>query len=309
MRLLASLAACSVILTGMARAGPVEPGDISQDAKWFGHINVQAIHSMEIVQELRAKMDKDDRLKHRMREVSEKIGMNPMEDLLAVTVYATQYEGDFGVGLFYVKNVNSKKLLGVLKEKHPGHETGHHGDRALYSWTVKHRRGEMKLTSAFASKKLIVIGADEGHVKAALDVLDGKKHGMNADSPLVAGASRNSFFVSNALDVPDDYRAKTKCPVLKRCTAASVNWTEKNGQLKAKYVFTFDSEKSASGIKVMIDAAITMGRMRFGKMEAVEKLLAGLKYKAKGEVFTLTWKTTTDDIRAAVKEAMESRRH
>jgi hypothetical protein len=42
--------------------------------------------------------------------------------------------------------------------------------------------------------------------------------------------------------------------------------------------------------------------MRFGKVEAVKTVMDGLKYKAKGEVFTLTWKATTDDIQAAITE-------
>ena len=309
MRSLAFLVTCSLVLVSVAQAGPVVPGDISQDAKWFGHISIEAIQSMEIVQEFRAKMDKDGRLKHKMREVSEKLGMNPMEDLLAVTVYATQYEGDVGVCLFYVKNVDPKRMLAVLKEKHPGHETSRHGDRTLYSWTLKHPHGEMKLTGTFASKKLIVIGADEGHVKAAIDVLDGKKHGLSKDSLLLAGASKKSFFVSNALHVPDDYREKTKCPILRQCTAASVNWTEKKGKITAKYVFTAESEKTANGFKTIVDAAVAIGGMRFGKMEAFKEMMAGLKYKVKGEVFTLTWKTTTDDIQAAVNRASQSWRY
>ena len=309
MRRFVLLVTCSLVLSSVAQAGRVVPGNISQDAKWFGHVNIEAIHSLEVVQEFQAKMDKDDRFKENMREMAGKIGLNPMEDLLAVTIYATQYEGDVGVGLFYVKKVDAKKMVALLKKEHPDHETSRYGDRTLYSWTVKHRRGEMKLTGTFASKKLIIVGAGEEHVKAALDVLDGEKPGLTKDSPLLAGASKRSLFVSNALDVPDDYRETTKCPILRKCTTASVNWTEKKGTITAKYVFTAESEKTANGFKGIIDAATAMGRMRAGKMEAVEKMMAGLQYKVKGEVFTLTWKTTIDDIRAAVNEAMESWGH
>ena len=305
MRRLALLVTFSLGLASFAQAGPVVPGNISADAKWFGHINVEAIHSMEIVQELRTKMDKGGRLKDRMQRFSQQIGMNPMEDLLAVTIYATQYEGDVGVGLFYVKNVDRKKLLSVLEERQPDHETSQHGDRTLYTWTVKHRRGEMELTATFASKKLIVIGAGEGHVKAALDTIDREKDGLDADSPLLAGASKKSLFVSNALDVPGDYREKTNCPVLRKCTAVTVNVAEKKGTLTGKYVFTADSEETASGFKGIVDAAMAMGRSRAGDGEAVKKVMDGVKSKVKGEVFTLTWKTTTDDIQAAVRQMME----
>ena len=49
MRRLALLVTFLLVLAAVAQAGPVVPGDISEDAKWFGHVNVQAIHSVEIV--------------------------------------------------------------------------------------------------------------------------------------------------------------------------------------------------------------------------------------------------------------------
>ena len=263
MRRFALLSTFSLALASIAQAGSVVPGDISRDAKWFGHVNVEAINSMEVVEQFRAKMDKDGRLKKRMHELSDQIGINPMEDLRGVTIYATQYEGDVGVGLFYVKNVDRKKMIAALEKRQPDHKSSRYGDRTLYTWTVKHPRGQMELTGTFASKKLIVIGSDQGHVKAALDVLDGKKDGMRKDSPLLTVASKRSLFVSNALDVPEEYQQSTKCPVLRRCKAASVNWSAKKGAIKAKYVFTTESEDTARGLKGMIDAGMAMGSMRF----------------------------------------------
>jgi hypothetical protein len=305
MRSLALLVTFSLAFPSFAHAGPVVPGNISADAKWFIHVNVEAINSMEVMQELRGKMEEDGRLKDRMQGVSQRIGMNPMEDLLAVTIYATQYEGDVGVGLFYVKNVDRKKLLSVLEESQPDHETSQHGDHTLYTWTVKHRRGEMQLTACFASKKLIVIGSDAGQVKAALNTIDGEDDGMDADSPLLAGASKKSLFVTNALDVPGDYQKTTKCPVLRKCNAASANLTEKKGRIGAKYVFTVESEETASGFKGIVDAGLAVGRSRAGDGEAVGRVLDGIETKVKGQVFTLTLKTTTDDIRDAVKQMMD----
>jgi len=302
-------AVCLLFVSSVAQAGPVVPGDIAHDAKWFGHINIEAVHSMEAVQDLRAKMEENDRVKDRMAEMAKKTGVNPAEDLLGVTIYATQYEGDVGVGLFYLKKFDAEKLVAMLKEKHSDVQTSNHGDRVLYTWLVKHRRGEMELTGAIASENLIVIGAGEAEVKAALDVIGGKKDGLEADASLLAAASKNSLFASNAIDVPSDYQKTTKCPVLKKCDAASVNWMEKKGKITAKYEFTTKSEEMANGFKGIIDGAIAMADLRIKKMDAVKKVLDGLKYKAKGNVFSVTWKTTTDDIEAAVKQAMESRRH
>lgn len=233
--------------------------------------------------------------------------MNPMEDPLAVTIYATQYEGNVGVGLLYVRQFDRKKMLGLLKEKHPDHKTIKHGDRTLCTWTAKHHGKEMALAGAFASDQLIVVGADAEHVKAALDVLDGKKPGLEKDAALLQGGAKNALCVSRAIEVPDDYRKTTKCPVLRKCTAAFAQWSEKKGQITGKYELIADSEETARNFKAIVDGLKAIANLRCGEMEAVKNLMAGLKYRAKGNSFTLTWKISIDDVQAAVKQAMEAK--
>ena len=156
--------------------------------------------------------------------------MNPMEDVLGATLYSNRYGGHVGVGLVYVKKLDRQKMVGLLKEKHPDHKTSEYGSRTLYSWTVGHHGKKMDLTGTFASDTLIVIGADAEQVKAALDVLDGKKPGLAKDAPLIKGIPKTALFASRGIDVPEDYRKTTRCPVLHNCKAASAVWTEKDGR-------------------------------------------------------------------------------
>jgi hypothetical protein len=242
-----------------------------------------------------------------MQWVTDRLGMNPMEDVLAVTLYATQYEGDVGVGLLYVKQVDREKMLAVLREKHPDHQTSEYAGRQLYTWNVKHRRAKMELTGTFASDTLIAIGAGADHVKVALDVLDGQKPGLTGDAPLLQGVTEKALFVARAIDVPDAYRESTKCPVLRQCRAAFARWTEEAGAITADYELTAASAEKAESFQAIVSAAMAMGRLGLGKMESVQKLLDGVQFDAEGDVFWLTWKTTTEDIQAAIREVMSKR--
>jgi hypothetical protein len=302
------LSVVALVSASVAQAGPVVPGHIASDARWFGHVNVEKIRSLPMMQECKAKWQADSRCQGHVKAMAEKLGMNPMEDLLGITLYSTQYEGEVGVCLFYIKAVDKKKMVAFFKEKCPDHETMKYGDRTLYRWTAKHRAKEMTLTGAFASKTLIVIGADTKHVQAALDVVDGKKDGLKEDAELLAGLSDNALFVSRAVDVPEDYRKTTKCPILRNCSEAFAQWTESEGQIKGEYRFTTDTEGTAQNYKAIVDGFMAMARLHCGDKEAAMKVLGGLKCTAKGNAFVAVWKTTTDDVRAAVEQVMKHKR-
>ena len=121
-----------------------------------------------------------------MQELAKKLGMNPIEDVLGATLYADSY-GKIGVGLIYVKRLDRERMVNFLREKHPDYRTSEYGSRLLYMWTDGHHGQKMDLTGTFASDRLIVIGAGAEQVKAALDVLDGKKPGLADDASLIKG--------------------------------------------------------------------------------------------------------------------------
>lgn len=293
------------VLTSVAQAGPLEPAQVAADAKWFGHVNVEAIGAVPLVKECRQQCEKNEHAKAKIKEVTDKLGMNPMDDLLGITVYATQYEGDVGVGLFSVRKMDREKLVALFKQKHPDHKTAEYAGRTLYTWTEHHHGKEMTLTGTFANDKTILIGADAEHVKAALDVLDGKKPALAKDAPLIQGLAKNALFVSRAVDVPAEYRQTTKCPVLRVCSAASVQWTEKGGQLSGKYDLTADSPETAKNLKAAVDGMKALVELRFGTLESVKKVLSGVQCKAKDNLFSASVKVSLGDLRAAAEDVKQ----
>ena len=198
--------------------------------------------------------------------------------------------------------------MNLLREKHPDHKTSEYGSRLLYTWTVGHHGKKMDLTGTFASDRLIVIGADAEQVKAALDVLDGKKPGLAKDAPLIKGIPETALFASRGIDVPEDYRKTTLCPVLHNCKAASAVWTEKDGQITGKYEFTTVSEETAKSFKAIVEGFKAMGELRYSDIPAVKKVMDGLKVEAQGALFTATFTTSTGDVEAAVKAVMDKRK-
>lgn len=308
MKRFVALSAIVLLSAGFVSAGPIVPKDIGADAQWFGHVNCEALRSMELVQDFKDKCPVYQQCQAKMEELAKKLGMNPMDGVLGATLYSNRYGEQIGVCLIYVKKLDQPKMIGLLKEKHSDYKTTKYGSRTLYSWTDGHKGKRMELTGTFASDTLIVIGADAGQVKAALDVLDGKKPGLAKDGPLLKGIPKKALFASRGIDVPETYRKTTRCPVLHNCKAATVAWTEKDGQITGKYEFATVSEETAKNFKAIVDGFRAMGELRYSDIPAVKKVMDGLKCSAKGDSFTATFITSTADVESAVKAVLERKK-
>jgi len=239
-------------LPTVAAAAPVDPAHVSADAQWFLHLDIEAIGDMEIVQQWKAKIETKDRYKKMAERASEKLGMNPAEDLLGVTIYADKYEGETGVVLIYVQNVDREKMNELFNEKHPDHKTTKYGKRTIATWTAKHKHKEKEVSGTFASDGVILLASSVSEAKAALDVIDGKAKGLGEDSELLADVAKNPLLVSRAIDVPKDYRGLTKCPVLRLCTDAFAQWTADDGEIMGHYVLKAESPDIAENFKTIV---------------------------------------------------------
>jgi hypothetical protein len=249
-----------------------------------------------------------------MKELWHKLGMNPTEDVLGVTLYSTRYADRTGVGLFYVKNLDREKVLGLLKDKHPNVQTSQYGDRSLYTWAAgghgKKKQGQkIKLTGAFARDSLVVIGTDAEGVKAALDVLDGKKPGLAKDAALLQGIPESALIAARGLDIPEEFGKTTTCPVVHNLKAATVVWTENQGEIAAKYEFTTTSEAVAKNFKAVVDGLKALAQLRHGDVPAIMKVVDGLTAEAQGDTFTASLKVSTEELEAAINAMIEQKKH
>lgn len=294
-----------VAVAGIAQAAPLVPAHLPSDAKWVIHVNLEQVRSSDLVEPWREKWEKHERVQEKIKEATEKMGLNPMKDLLGATVYDTKYGRHNGVALIHLSKSDPKKMVALFEKKHPDHKTTKVGDRTIYSWKVKSRRhGEHGMAGTFANDNTIVLSRSVDEVKNALAVIDGKSKAMAADGDLVDGLAKKSMMVARAIDVDPEYMKVTRCPVLKRCTSATVQWLERKGNLVGRYAFETESEDTAKDFKAVVDGLKGLAALRFGSDKEVSKVLDGLNAKAKGKELNITFKASTEDILTAAKKHM-----
>ena len=308
MRIL-SLAAMAVLcLSTAASAAPLVPAHVPADAKWVSHINLDAVRGMEMVSKWREAYTKREGYQQKVDWMAENIGMNPMEDLLGVTIYDTEYARHNGVVLMHLTAGHRKKIEAAFDKHKKEHTSSKHAGRTLTTWTERAgRHGEHEVTGCFANDKTIVLGRDPERVKAALDVIDGKQDSLAKDSPLLAGFPKKAIVATNVMDVDAEYQKVTRCPVLKNSQAASFSITQKGDKTRMSCRLETKSDEQAQGYADVVQGLRAMAQLRQGDDEASARVMNGLKVKAKGSTFNVTWQASNEDIHAAVKSGMARR--
>lgn len=228
--------ALGLVLGRSAAAEPLQPKQISADARWVLHLNIDAFRKTALAAHIREEHLDNPEAQQRLAMVQEKLGVNPREDLHGVTLYGHSYQPRHGVALVAV-NYDREKLLGLL-EKKPNHSTSKYRDYTLHTWTKKgrHKKHEQDadharhrdenaadkndkkradkhkdkdhkgrkrprtITAAFL-ENTIVVGSTPQAVQQALDVLDGKQPALGEDSPLLAERLDGTVFYGAATDL------------------------------------------------------------------------------------------------------------
>ncbi|MFN0196976.1 MAG: hypothetical protein ACKVT0_09525 [Planctomycetaceae bacterium] len=292
-------------ISSLAQAGGLMPAHVDADAKWVAHLDLEAIHAVPPVKEIREKFLKKERVQEKIEEATEELGMNPAEDILGATLYSTGYKHHKGVAVIYVRKLDREKLLELFDEKHPDHESSEYGDRTLYTWTAEHHHHEQEMTGTFVSDTAIIIGSGIDDVKSALDVIDGKKPGLAGDAKLLAGKAENDLVYFKAVDVPGDLCKSEKHAMLKTITGVTAQWQYTDGSVKAHYEIESKSAENVQSVKAIIDGVKAMGTLRYQELKDVLKVINGLSAEANGTTLTVNFSSSIDDIKAGVKQAKE----
>ncbi|HNS10329.1 MAG TPA: hypothetical protein PKN29_11545 [Candidatus Ozemobacteraceae bacterium] len=304
------LVLCLFVLAGSSLiAGPVVPADIDAKAVWYGHTDMEAIMQMPLVKEFHKSASEKQRGKSVFAQLCYKVGMQLMGEFLSATMYATQYEGDFGVVLLKFKSdLPKENLHAIFAQKYQKRTETSFGNRTVYSWNMRCGRKHIRLSGCFVNDRQILIGIDLHHVKRALEVLDGKQPAMNAHNPLFKGLTPGTLFVSRALDVPAAYQMSTFCPILRHCREAFARWTCLGKTVRGRYEFQATDSDKAELYQQAVEGMKAMFTLRFADFDKVMQLLEGFSNVQEGRAVILTWEGTTDQIKEAIEQIRQKMR-
>jgi hypothetical protein len=275
MRVCFALTAAVVLaLAGLAQAGPFDAKEVSADAKWAAHLDVDALLASNLVKKAREQIIKEHPgLDAKLAAIRNLFRFDPLADLHSITIVGTQLKKDTGVAIIHAKV--DQKLLTDMVKTNPGYEATAYGKYELHTWLKdggpKHDHG------VFFKPDVIVMGASIDEVKAALDVLDGTKPNISAEYAKLASAiPPGTILIAGAKDLAEA-NLHPESPLSKQVDSALLVAGESQGQMFVRATLNVKDAETAKKIKAVADGAGALITLVKSDDADLMKLISGVK--------------------------------
>lgn len=184
---------------GSLQAGPLELGQVSGDAKWLVHLDVDAMRESSLMEKAYlAGTQQWTELESLLAIACAEVGVDPRVDLHGITVFGTKLGKLEGVAIVDAK-MNPKAMVARAMAE-SGYTSTKYGGHEIHAWTD----GEETVAGAFFRPSLLVVARSDKEVRHALDVLQGKAPSLTGKPrPLAAKAEAGTMLLAWAEGLAD----------------------------------------------------------------------------------------------------------
>lgn len=282
-----------LMLAGLAQAGPLDTKQISADAKWAAHLDVDALVASNMFKKVQAQAIKDHpQLEAQLRAFRNLFRFDPLTDLHGITVYGAQLKKETGVAVIHAK-VDQKLLLDLVKAN-PSYQGGTYGKYELHAWKdhAKHQN------AAFFKPDVIVFGASTDELKAAIDVLEGTKPSLAGDSgALLPGL----IFYARARDL-GEASLHCKSPLSKQVDSAVLMLGENKGEMGLRVSLTAKDAETAKHMKAVADGALSLATLTKVDDSDAMKLIGAVRTTLADKAVTVEGSAPVDLIWSLIQK-------
>ena len=292
--------AVAVILCSAAllRAEPVNFSQVSADAKWVAHLDLDAVRASTVLPKVREKiLEKHKEAAEHLEKFKEIWKFNPCTDLHGVTLYGRQIKKDTGVAIVHAK-VDQQALLEKAKAA-PDHRTSTYGKYELHTWIhAKGTKHERTMTGVFFKPDTIIFGGSTAEVMAALDVLDGKQPNVVGKSSVLAAAvPPGAIVVARAVGLADA-DLPCKSPLAKQAESFSMAVGENKGESFVAATLAVKDAAVAKQMKAVVEGGIAVASLVHGNDADAMKLIGAAKVSVSDKTVSLEWRVPAEAVLA-----------
>ena len=274
-------------------AEPLDRREISADAKWMAHIDLDAARAAKLVQEVYNEAISHDAAKRRLDALQRAVGMDLARDLHSISVYGTRFVPQAGVVIIRAK-FDQARLLGLLKRA-PDRKTSSHGKHELHTW-ADGKNKKQRITGCFYGPALAVAGQDTEEVKAALDVLDGQSPSLADGESLLGEAPADGVIFEARVIELAGAELLFKSPIVRQAEFFSIAIGESNGEVFGQARMVAKTADVAERVRAAAEGFRALAELQYGGNEDVVGMLEALKVSVADRTVTVTWRTSADDL-------------
>ncbi len=251
-----TMAAVCFVLAASLTAGNISLGDISEEAVWFSHFDVEKFNNSELRSVAEA-----NGLSNKCAKVEQHLGFDPSKTIKGVTLYGTSpspkdacviMRGDF----------NADELIELASEQ-KGYSTTEYGEFVIHKW--QSRKNHVK-TGCFYDGSTLIMSRSSNAITSAIDALEGQTPGISTEDCMVSSDAIMQIFISDA-----SYLAQ-KAPrlvFLENVGQTLIAVGQKEDDLFCEFIMQTDTDKNSELLVDMLEGIVAMAKMKAAQKENV----------------------------------------
>ena len=292
-----------VAWVALAQAGPVQFKEVSADATWLAHVDVDAMRSSVVVEKLYNACVKGEKLAQCFDKMAEKCGMDPRKDLHDVTLYGRKMA--CGHGVLIIQADMDKEVLKQKAEKAPNHQTAKHRGHEIHTWTHKKGGEKKNIAAALHQSDVLVLASSVDLLETALDVLDGRKASLKpGKKPLAKKVPKGTMFLARATNIDESQMAK-KNPLCAQLTCLDYAEGEHDKQWSGRLAISAENDEIADRLETALKGFRATCWLHLERAPQLQQILDEVKIDRDEDTVEVKFQAPVEKVASAMPEACE----
>jgi hypothetical protein len=289
-----------MILACDGLSGPLKPREISADARWAAHIDVEKVVASRIGGHFRETLEKEGEMA-KIEAVGTLFDFHPLVDLYSVTVWGTSFTAEEGVALVKGR-FDRKKILALMVTHGEKKETEFRG-HTIYEWTD----GGEHFFVCFSAEETVLFSNSRKLTQDALDVLSGEKESLEAGGKLkgLKSLPAGTFFAAAARGFEEIAEKDPEAAILLKAEGVVVAAGELEGIVFVDAVITAQDEKTAGQVHGILNGFIALGQLISGQHPEIVDLVQSARLNLSGRQITFRESMSADKLFKLMSENID----
>jgi len=284
------------------------------DVDFVVHIDVEGLKQTQLWKHITEQSTGLDIDFDELDEIRDELGIDPLTDVRAVTLYKVESEEDPTVVLFSSTSKVDEAL--VKHQKEHGYKRITSSGIELHSWGDDDSDGEdddrmFAYIHPIGEERVVVLASNEQSAVRAARVLRGEDPShASAGVLLTLAPAKGSFLYMAASEIPnfDEFTPASKSKVFGLAQGIQVDLGEAGGFLRGHMGVNTASTEDALNISGVLNGLISFARLAGSEVGELIELLTGVRLNTRGSEVTLDFEFGVErllEILSAVQDEDE----
>ena len=243
------------ITSSPAFSAPLPKSQVSADAKWIVHLDMEQFAPSQTCRLLMAGKNDAKSFQALLDRYRTLLGVDPLKDLCGITLYGNETTGSRGVALFN-GSLNHRAITRQFSS-YPQYRTKTAGKLALHTWLDKNTG--RPLWAAFQTTRELVLTTDEPSLLAATATITGSRPSLTTwkTQPFPLPATQDgTFFIAATKGYAGSNSDPVKALILRNTDTATLQLAESRGIVDGAIRLNASSPDAAMQIHQILNGLI-----------------------------------------------------